>query len=333
MLNRALGKHPAFLASCLIFLLFAAAKAKVHAQTPAKKVRMGMQSTNIGFLPFHVAYHKGLYREQGIDLEIIFMATQAVNAAFARGDLDYSAAVNGIVQTIVRGHPAKILACAVDRPLQSFIARKEIRSARDLKGKKVAGSTAGGTATLMADLALKHFGLVPGRDVAVVPLRDNRWIALESGTIDAALLGVPENIIATEKGYNELLFLGDIVSFPQNGFGASVKKIQESPDEVYGMVRATLRGFIFSLDQRNRDEVIGIIMKQWKLSDRRLAGEMLQQLNRGVIRDMSVKNEGMQLMIDLVREDSKVSQPFTVAQIVDYSFLEKARRDLNVPPQ
>jgi hypothetical protein len=46
---------------------------------------------------------------------------------------------------------------------------------------------------------------------------------------------------------------------------------------------------------------------------------------------MSAKPEGMQLMIDLVREDSKVSQPFTVAQIVDYSFLEKARRDLSVP--
>ena len=71
-------------------------------------------------------------------------------------------------------------------------------------------------------------------------------------------------------------------------------------------------------------------MKQWKLSDRRLAGEMLQQLNRGVIRHMSVKNEGMQLMIDLVREDSKVSQPFGVGQIVDHSFLEKACRELNL---
>ena len=86
-----------------------------------KKVRMGIQSTNIGFLPFHLAYHKGFYREQGIDLETIFMSTQAVNAAFVRGDLDYSAAINGIIQGIVRGAPAKILACAIDRPLQSFI--------------------------------------------------------------------------------------------------------------------------------------------------------------------------------------------------------------------
>ena len=102
------------------------------------------------------------------------------------------------------------------------------------------------------------------------------------------------------------------LSFPQNGFGASVKKIQDSPDEVYGMVRATLRGFLFSLEPRNREEVINIIMKQWRLTDRRLAGEMLKQFGRGIIRDMSVKPEGMQLMIDLVREDSKVAQPFNV---------------------
>jgi NitT/TauT family transport system substrate-binding protein len=313
----------------LIFFLIVPARAE--AQSSLKKVRMGIQSTNIGFLPFHAAYHKGFYREQGIELETIFMSTQAVNAAFIRGDIDYSAAVNGIIQGIVRGAPAKILACAVDRPLQSFIVRKDIRAARDLKGKKVAGSTTGGTATLMADAALKHFGLEPGRDVTVVPLRGNRLTALESGAVDAALLGVPENIIAVEKGYGELLFVGDILSFPQNGFGALVKKIQENPDEVYTMVRATLRGFIFSLDSRNREEIINIIMKQWQLNDRRLAGEMLKQFNRGIIRDMSVKNEGMQLMIDMVREDSKVTQPFTVSQIVDYSFLERARRELGVP--
>jgi NitT/TauT family transport system substrate-binding protein len=314
-----------------LFLLIVLPDTHVDAQSPIKKVRIGIQSTNIGFLPFHAAYHKGFYREQGIELETIFMATQAVNAAFIRGDIDYSAAVNGIVQGIVRGAPAKILACAVDRPLQSFIVKKEIRAPRDLKGKKVGGSTTGGTATLMADAALKHFGLEPGRDVTVVPLRGNRLTALESGAVDAALLGVPENIIAMDKGYGELLFVGDIVNFPQNGFGALVKKIQESPDEVYGMVRAMLRGFIFSLDPRNRDELTNIIMKQWKLNDRRLASEMLKQFGRGIIRDMSVKSEGMQLMIDMVREDSKVTQPFTVSQVVDYSFLEKARRELNVP--
>src|SRR5206468_10324725 len=111
----------------LSILLVFIADSYIHPQTAVKKVRMGIQSTNISFLPFHVAYHKGFYREQGIDLETIVMSTQAVNAAFVRGDIDYSAAVNGIIQTVVRGAPAKILACAVDRPLQSLVGRKEIR--------------------------------------------------------------------------------------------------------------------------------------------------------------------------------------------------------------
>ena len=95
------------------------------------------------------------------------------------------------------------------------------------------------------------------------------------------------------------------------------------------MVRAALRALNFVLEPRNRDEVITIVMKQWKLTDRRIATEMLRQFNRGMARDLMAKPEGMQLMIDLVREDSKVTQPFTIPQIVDYSFLEKARRDLS----
>ena len=312
----------------LLFLALISAPSNLSAQATAKKIRLGIQSNNIGFLPFYLAYHKGFYREQGIDLETIFMSTQAVNAAFVRGDVDYSAAINGVIQGVLRGNPAKILACAVDRPLISLIARKEIRAPQDLKGKKIGGSTPGGTASLMADAALKHFGFQAGRDVTIVPLRDNRLAALETGAVDAALLGVPDNIVAVDRGYNEMLFVGDIVNFPQNAIGASAKKIQDSPDEVYGMVRAALRALNFALEPRNRDEVIGIIVKQWKLTDRRIATEMFRQFNRGMARDLMAKPEGMQLMIDLVREDSKVAQPFTVAQVVDYSFLEKARRDL-----
>lgn len=313
----------------IIWLLLISLIPDGNAFAQPKKVRMGFQSTNIGFLPFHVAYHKGFYRDQRIDLETIFMSTQAVNAAFVRGDIDYSAAVNGIIQTVVRGTPAKLLGCVVERPLQSFMTKREIRAAGDLRGKRIAGSTTGGTATLMADLSLKHLGLEPGRDVVIVPLRDNRLAALESGLVDAAILGVPENIVALNNGYNEILFVGDIVNYPQNGFGALTKKIQDRPDEVYGMVKAALRGLLFALDPANRDEVIAIITKQWKLRDQRLAGEMLSFFGRGVAKNMAVSNEGIQLMIDLARKDANVSQPFTVAQVTDFSFLEKARRDLS----
>jgi hypothetical protein len=79
--------------------------------------------------------------------------------------------------------------------------------------------------------------------------------------------------------------------------------------------------------------VLDIIMQQWRLTDRRLAGEMLKQFDRRIMRDMSVRPEGIRLMIDLVREDSKIIQPFSVSQVADFSFLEKARRELGVAKQ
>ena len=106
----------------------------------------------------------------------------------------------------------------------------------------------------------------------------SRYAVLESGVVEASLLSVPENIIALEKGYNEFIFLGDIVQFAQNGFGTSEKKIRENPDEVYRMVRATLRGLQFVWDKNNQEAVTSIMMKQWKVSDRKMAAEMARQL-------------------------------------------------------
>ena len=141
---------------------------------------------------------------------------------------------------------------------------------------------------------------------------------------------MPENIIAQEKGYHELLFLGDIVEFPQNGFGTSEKRIRENPDEVYRMVRATLRGLQFVWEKNNQEAVTNILMKQWKVNDRKMAAEMARQVNRVLTKDAYVKPESVQVLIDLARDSAKVTKPVSVADVVDYTFLDKARKELGL---
>ena len=285
----------------------------------------------MGFLPIYAAYQKGFYRDEGIDLEIILMSLAAANNAFFKGEIEYSAGLTGLALAATRNYPAKILIFTIAKPLQSFVSRKEIREPRDLKGKKVAGSSPGGSATILAYQALKHFGLEPGKDVQVLPMGGSgagRLAVLEQGVVDAALLSVPENIIAVNKGYNELIFLGDVVSFPQNGFGTSVARIQQQPDEVYRMVRATLRGLLFVSDEANRDQARDVMMKQWRVSDQKLAAEMLGYLKRGLAKDAVISPQAVQYFVDLTRETSNVAQPIPGAQVVDFSFLEKARKDL-----
>src|SRR5262249_60603935 len=135
------------------------------------------------------------------------------------------------------------------------------------------------------DTVLGVLGLAPGGVVWLLPLvgsAGSRYAVLETNVVDASFLSVPENIIALEKGYNELVFAGDVVEFPQNGFGTSEKKIRDNPDEVYRMVRATLRGLQFVWDKGNQEAVTNVLMKQWKGNDRKRAAESARQDRRDV---------------------------------------------------
>jgi NitT/TauT family transport system substrate-binding protein len=320
------------LAIAMLSVSFFTAPYVADAQT-LKKVRLGSSSTNVSFLAIYSALHRGFYKDEGIDLEIIQMAANLTSAAVMSGDLDYSAAVTGLIGGAVRGQPTRVLLFTVERPLLFLMSNKNIKEPKQLKGKKIAGSSPGGSATLLAYRVLRHFGLEPGRDVTVLPMGGSaagRFAVLESGVVDASLLSVPENIIALEKGYNELIFLGDIVRFAQNGFGTSENKIRENPDEVYRMVRATLRGLQFVWNKNNQDAVTDIMMKQWRVSDRKMAAAMSKQVARVLSKDARVSNESVKEVIDTQRENAKVTKPVSVADVTDFSFLDKARKELGI---
>src|ERR1043165_7884696 len=218
----------AALAALSLFVLVLG-PSRVSAQPALKKIRMGSSSTNVSYLALYAAYHRGFFRDEGIDLEIVYMAANLASTAVLNGDLDYNGAVTGTIGAAVHGQPMKVLLFTVARPLLFLISKKEIKDPKQLRGKKISSSSPGGSATLIANQVLKHFGLEPGRDVSLLPLGGSapgRYAVLESGVVDASFLSVPENIFAQEKGFNELVFAGDIVEFPQNGFGTSDKKIR-----------------------------------------------------------------------------------------------------------
>jgi len=294
---------------------------------------MASSSTNVSFLALYTALNRGFFKDEGIDLEIIFMPANLASTAVLNGDVDYNGAVTGTIGAAVQGRPMKVLLFTVSKPLLFLIGQKNIKDVKQLKGKKIAGSSPGGSATLLANQALKQIGLEPGKDVSVLQMSGNaasRFAVLESGVVDASLLSVPENIIAHERGYNELLFLGDVIEFPQNGFGTSEKRIRENPDEVYRMVRATLRGLQFIWDKNNQESVTNILMKQWKVNDRKMAAEMARQVNRVLTKDAYVKPESVQVLVDLARESAKVTRPVNAMDVVDYSFLDRARKELGI---
>jgi NitT/TauT family transport system substrate-binding protein len=319
------------LAALVALILATLYSGSASAQSSRKKIRVSLSSNNVALLPTFAAVDRGFFRDEGFDVELIQMAATLASTALMTGDLDYNGAATGVISAAVQGRPMKVLTFTVSRPLLFLMSRKEIKEPRDLRGKKVAGSTPGASATLLAVQALRQLGLEPGRDVSILPMGGTaagRLAVLESGTVDAALLSVPENFFAKEKGFNELLFLGENIEFAQAGLGATDKRIKENPDEVYRVVRAQLRTVVFLLDKSRHGEIVELIIKRWKLSDRRMAESMLQDLLRVLARDAKVTPASIQSLIDSAREGAKVTRPIKIEEVTDFSFLERARREL-----
>jgi NitT/TauT family transport system substrate-binding protein len=174
----------------LILVLSASLEPPAHAQV-LKKVRMASSLTNVSFLAIYTALHRGFFKDEGIDLEIIFMPANLASTAVLNGDVDYNGAVTGTIGAAVQGRPMKVLLFTVSKPLLFLMGQKNIKDVKQLKGKKIAGSSPGGSATLLANQALKQIGLEPGKDVSVLQMSGNaasRLAVLESGVVDASLM-------------------------------------------------------------------------------------------------------------------------------------------------
>lgn len=312
--------------------LFVAGATGARAQTPVKKIRVAIPAANVTYLPFYVAKANRYYRDEGFDVEFILMPAAIASTAVLTGDIDYNGAVTGVIGAAVKGEPIKAVIFTMRSPVQGLMAKTDVKAIPQLKGRTIGVSSPGSTTDLATRYILKRQGLEAGRDYSVTYLATEagRLAALSSGVIDAAMLSVPENILARQKGFNEIAFSGDFIQFPQNGFGTSNKKIKENPDEVHRMVRATLRGLIFVSDKKNRDASIGTIMKNWAVKSPAMAGEMYDYMARVMLSDGSINMVGLQALVDQQRESAKVKEPVNAAQVIDYSFVETARKELGL---
>jgi NitT/TauT family transport system substrate-binding protein len=293
---------------------------------------MSIPAPNVTYLPFYAARDHGYYKDEGVEVEFVLMSATLASTAVLTGDLDYNGAVTGVVGAAVRGQPIKAVIFTMRSPVQGLMAKAEISSLQQLKGRKIGVSSPGSTTDIATRFIMKQQGYELQRDYSIVYIatESGRLAALDAGILDAALLSVPENILARHKGFNELAFSGDFIQFPQNGFGTSAKKIKENPDEVLRMVRATLRGLMFVSDRKNKDASLDIIMKTWPVKSRAVAGEMYDYMVRVMLPDGAINMKGLQALVDQQRESSKVTAPVDASQVIDYSFVEKVRKEFGM---
>ncbi len=302
------------------------------ASVPAEavdKVRMSISAIDVSFLTGGLASKRGMFRDEGLDVELIRMNANVSITALSTTDIDYTMVFGSVVRGALRGIPMRVVASFMDSSTHLLIARPEYKSIRDLKGKTLAVSTIGATSDVAARMMIKQGGIDPEKELKIIPLGAERarYAALREGIVDVAVLSPPTDTDAQRQGYRILSRFHELFKLPFAGLGTHLKKLKEKPDEVKRMVKAMLRANRFV--RSNREGTIQTMM-EWIKVDRESAVATYDSTWKIFSEDGALSESGLKLVIDQGREAMKIERPVANSEVADFNIIREVQKELGV---
>ncbi|HVO94722.1 MAG TPA: ABC transporter substrate-binding protein [Terriglobales bacterium] len=293
----------------------------------AERVRLALPSRSMGYLPLFVAIHRGFLKDENIDMELPAMLPNIAQNALLGGEVEYNGVADSALRLAAKGAPLKSIFFSARLPNYFLMAKPEFKSVADLRGKLIAVSRFGGTTDLAARVALQSNGLDPQKDVVLIMigLGNTRNAALMAGSVDANIANPPDNSMLKQKGFRELLFLGDAIEFPSNGFTTTDRRLAEHRDQVKRLLRALYRGVLFAREKP--DDTIKIVEREWKL-DPPTARDSYHSIMKAASKDGAASEAGLKVHIKLIQNAEKGIGDIPLNKIVDFRILEEVRREL-----
>lgn len=288
---------------------------------PLQEIRVGSSVLGFSSFPSYFARDRGFFTREGLDAKMIYMQTNVGLAALSAGNVDYSNLATSAIEGALRGLPLRLVAVTNAQPLWGLVVRKEIGKVADLKGKRIAVSSFGGSAYAAAVYVLRHHGLRSKEDVTLLPTggTTERIAALKHGAVDAAIISAPGDIKAEGEGFKILLDTGSFYRLPNGGISTTVKKIRENPTEVRKVVHGVIRATRFIIDPQNREEMVTYIGSAFKL-DRNSANEFYRRIVPTLSPTGTVEMDKIKLVIESAVERGLTAKPSEPEMVVDFSF-------------
>jgi len=294
----------------------------------AGRVRVAIPSTTHAVLAFSTSRDKGYYRDEGLDVELILMSAPIASRALLSGDVEVATVGGAGLLPVLSGAPLRFIFTTYNRPMFWLFGKAEIRSVKELKGKRVGVSGIGSGPDSLLREALRRNAL-EGRDVAILSLgvMPTIYSGLQSGVVDAAMLSPPFTFRAEEDGFRELIAFPkqDLVEM-QGSILVKESFLQSDPATLEKFIRATYKGFLYI--KQNRSGTIPILGRYLQVKED-LAAKAYEQVVRPAMTQDGTLNEEMQKKAVenvLKRLDLKEAPP--LSRIFDFSIARKVVTDL-----
>ncbi len=320
---------PGLALQLIVAMFVALCGVRSHAAAPTRKAVIGHAALNARVAPLWVAEDFGLFVKHGVSANAIFIRQAPVLvAALTAGDV-HAAYTGGttVLTAVTGGADLKTVATLTNKLGYDVVAAPSIKTAKDLRGKKVGVQTLAGTVWMGAMLGLEYLGLDPERDKITFLVIGDQTVAtqaLEAGQIDMTVLDGVFSRRLRQKGFNVLAELGKAnIPFSSQGLVARGTTLREQRDLIESMLKGLLEGMAFCLSPRNKPAVVATIMKHLKLNDPASAEEGYLDVINGVERKPFPTVDGLRNIQRLMKLRNPAIEKFKVEEMIDDRILRQ----------
>jgi NitT/TauT family transport system substrate-binding protein len=313
-----MGTFRGILESALFGLfVFVVSVAPAH---PQDRMRVGLTSLAPTTLPVWVAKRQGYFKDVGLNVEPIVFTSGTINSQAAlAGEIDIALGSGTEVFTIrLAGEDARFFfGISNFMPFKLYV-HPNIKSAADLKGKRLAVSRFGAQSDFLTRYAVSKLGLDPAKDVTVLQIGSTpaRYAALKSGGVDGTIVWFPVSLIAASDGYRLLADLNDLISdWPYLGYYAMARALKEKRDKVLRYLKAHVRALEWL--RASPGGGAKVLVEDVKISPE-YAEAGYKEFMKSFAFDGRIPTKGFDLLME--SEASKLKGKFKVADFIDDSF-------------
>lgn len=231
-------------------------------------LRIGLSALSPTNWPVLVAEERGFFKKYGIEPQVIYIgggSARGVSALIAKQVQFMVIGGVGVIGAALRGVDVVMVASNVNRSTQRLISRPEIKTPKDLKGKRVGVVSFGGNTYSVLLMLLKKWSMKPEEFVILqVGPSPTMLISLEKGGIDAAVLTAPSDFIAEEKGNRVLADLADMQIFSlQSTITTTREYLKNHEDQTTRFLKAYAEGIAYI--KKNKDSSVAVLRKKLRM--------------------------------------------------------------------
>src|SRR5919106_745582 len=272
-------KRKCFRHNLLLFFLFAGFILPFPASAQ-ERIRLGLSSISATNGSVWVAEEKGFFKKQGVDVEVIVI----------------------VASTLTKG-------------LQRILARPEIKTYQDLKGKRIGITQFGSAGHLVLLLMLKKWNMRPDQ-VQIVQLGSSpaMLVSLDKGGVDAAVLTMPTFFLAEEKGYR---LVGDPANmdifYLQNTLESTRLFLRNNRDRAVKFMKGYIEGIAHF--KKHKRESLEIMRKKLRIQSEQERDVRYLELSYNLLASTFYNDvpypslKGIQTILEkLAEEDPKVKE-------------------------